>query len=79
MMKNTFVLQVITSLEILDTTQIVKETCPESVCFVRKEKLAKKLLMWIAVSDCGMSEPLFHTSTAVAINTSTYINECLEK
>ena len=57
----------------------VKETCPESVHFVRKEKLPKKLLAWIAVSDRGMSEPLFRTSKAVAINASTYINEFLEK
>ena len=35
--------------------------------------------MWIAVSDRGMSEPLFRTSKAVAINTSIYVNECLEK
>ncbi|XP_065656798.1 uncharacterized protein LOC136082208 [Hydra vulgaris] len=35
--------------------------------------------MWIAISDRGMSEPLFRTSKAVAINSSIYINECLEK
>ena len=33
----------------------IKETCPASVRFVGKEKSPKKLLMWIAVSDCGMS------------------------
>ena len=26
-----------------------------------------------------MSKPLFHTSKAVVINTSVYVNECLEK
>ena len=35
--------------------------------------------MWIAICDLGMSKPLFRTSTAAAINTSIYINECLEK
>ena len=35
--------------------------------------------MWIAVYNHGMSEPLFRTSKVVAINTSIYINECLEK
>ena len=35
--------------------------------------------MCVAVFDCGMSEPLFRTFKAVAINTSIYINECLEK
>ena len=57
----------------------MKETCPESVRFVGKEKFPKKLLMWIAVSERAMSEPLFRTSKAVAINISIYINECLEK
>ena len=56
-----------------------KKTCPESVHFIGKEKFPKKLLMWIAISDRGMSEPLFRTSKAVAINSSIYINECLEK
>ena len=35
--------------------------------------------MWITASDRCISEPLFCISTAVAINTSIYINECLEK
>ncbi|XP_065650579.1 uncharacterized protein LOC136078717 [Hydra vulgaris] len=56
-----------------------KKTCPESVRFIGKEKFPKKLLMWIAISDRGMSEPLFRTSKAVAINSSIYINEYLEK
>ncbi|XP_065662657.1 uncharacterized protein LOC136085293 [Hydra vulgaris] len=56
-----------------------KKACPESVRFIGKEKFPKKLLMWIAISDRGMSEPLFRTSKAVAINSSIYINECLEK
>ena len=56
----------------------IKETCPEKVRFVGKEKFPKKL-MGVAVYDRGMSEPLFRTSEAVAINTSIYINQCLEK
>ncbi|XP_065658019.1 uncharacterized protein LOC136082539 [Hydra vulgaris] len=56
-----------------------KKTCPESVRFIGKEKFPKKLLMWIAISDRGMSEPLFCTFKAVAMNSSIYINECLEK
>ena len=56
-----------------------KKISPESVRFIGKEKFPKKILMWIAISDLGMSEPLFRTSKAVAINSSTYINECLEK
>ncbi|XP_065650622.1 uncharacterized protein LOC136078752 [Hydra vulgaris] len=56
-----------------------KKTCPESVRFIGKEKFPKELLMWIAISDRGMSEPLFRTSKAVAINSSIYIIECLGK
>ncbi|XP_065668139.1 uncharacterized protein LOC136088367 [Hydra vulgaris] len=56
-----------------------KKTCQESVRFIGKEKFPKTLLMWIAISDRGMSEPLFRTSKAVAINSSIYINGCLEK
>ncbi|XP_065652787.1 uncharacterized protein LOC136080106 [Hydra vulgaris] len=56
-----------------------KKTCPESVRFIEKNKFPKKLLMWIAISDRDMSEPLFRTSKSVAINSSIYINECLEK
>ena len=56
-----------------------KETSSESVRFLGKVKFPKKLLMWIAVSERSMSEPSFRTSKAVAINTSIYINECLEK
>ena len=56
-----------------------KKTCPESVRFIGKEKFPKKFIMWIAISDRGMSEPLFRTSKTVAINSSIYVNECLEK
>ena len=57
----------------------INKNCPESVCFVGKDKFLKKLLMWIAVYNRGMSEPLFCTSKVVTINTSIYINQCLEK
>ncbi|XP_065660384.1 uncharacterized protein LOC136084198 [Hydra vulgaris] len=67
------------SLLVIDDEKYNKKTCPESVRFIGKEKFPKKLLMWIAISDRGMSEPLFRTSKAVAINSSIYINECLEK
>ncbi|XP_065664690.1 uncharacterized protein LOC136086324 [Hydra vulgaris] len=56
-----------------------KKTCPESVRCIGKEKFPKHLLMWVAISDRGMSESLFRTSKTVAINSSIYINECLEK
>ena len=33
--------------------------------------------MWIAMSNQGMSKPLFLPITSVAINSNIYINECL--
>jgi transposase len=56
-----------------------KSTCPDEVRFAGKEKFPKKLLMWIAISDRGLSEPLFRPSKSVAINSAIYIDECLEK
>ena len=35
--------------------------------------------MWIAISERGMSKPLFRKSSAVAINADIYIDECLNK
>jgi transposase len=55
-----------------------KNTCPEDVRFIGEEKFPKKLLMWIAISERGISKPLFRTSKSVAINSSIYISECLE-
>ena len=86
MMKNTFVLQMITSLEILDTTQPSKKHHANNM--LRKFSLCKKreisekinnVEKTFAVSDRDKSEALFRISTAVAFNTSIYINECLEK
>lgn len=56
-----------------------KNSCPESVRFVGKEKFPQKILVWIAISDRGLSAPLFRPSKSEAINSSTYINECLDK
>ena len=56
-----------------------KSTCPDSVRFAGKEKFPKKVLVWIAISDRGMSKPLFRPSKSVAINSSIYIDECLNK
>ena len=56
-----------------------KSTCPDSVRFAGKKKFPKKVLVWIAISDRGMSKPLFRPSKSVAINSSIYIDECLNK
>ena len=36
------------------------------------------MLMWLAISNRGMSIPYFRPSKSVAINTEIYINECLQ-
>ena len=56
-----------------------KTSCPESVRFAGKEKFPKKLLMWLAISERGMSQPLFRKSEALAITGPIYIAECLKK
>ena len=56
-----------------------KSSCPDNVRFAGKEKYSKKVLVWIAISDRGMSKPLFRPSTSVAIKSSIYIEECLEQ
>jgi hypothetical protein len=56
-----------------------KRKCPESVRFHGKEKFPKKILVWIAISKRGMSEPLFRPTKSVAINSEIYIDECLEQ
>ena len=56
-----------------------REKCPDHIRFKGKDKYPKKLLMWIAISERGMSKPLFRKSSAVAINADIYIDECLNK
>ena len=45
-----------------------KSTCLNSVLFAGKDKLQKKVLVWIAISDRGMSKPFYRLSKSVAIN-----------
>ena len=47
-----------------------KSSCPDSVRFAGKEKFSEKVLVWIAISNRGMSKPLFRRSKSVAINSS---------
>ena len=52
---------------------------PENIRFAAKEKFQKKILVWIAISERGISVPLFRPSTSVAISSDVYINEFLEQ
>ena len=53
--------------------------CPDHIRFKGKDKYPKKLLMWIAISERGMSKPLFRKFSAVATNAYIYIDEWLNK
>ena len=52
-----------------------KSKCPDSVCFAGKEKYADKVIVWVAISNRGISKPLFRPSKTEAVNSGIYINE----
>ena len=56
-----------------------KKNCPEDIRFAGKEKYPVKLMVWIAISECGMSQPYFRMHRSAAIKAPIYINECLRK
>lgn len=53
--------------------------CSDNVRFKAKEKFPHKILVWIAGSEKGLSEPLIKSSKSEAINQDVYRKECLEK
>ena len=55
-----------------------KEKCSDDFRFIGKEKYPQKILMWIAISNRGISKPYFCLSKSWAINSDTYISECLQ-
>ena len=48
------------------------------VSFIKKNNYPKKILMWVAISNRGMSIPYFRPSKSVTVNTEIYIKECLQ-
>ena len=38
----------------------------------------RKILMWITISNRGISKPYFRLSKSVAVNSNIYITECLQ-
>lgn len=56
-----------------------KSACPDNVRFVGKEKFPKKILVWIAISNRGLSKPLIRPTRSEAINSEIYVKECLTK
>ena len=55
-----------------------KGDAPDSVKFSAVKKFESKLLMWIAISDRGISKPYFVPSKE-AVTKEVYSNECIRK
>ena len=51
---------------------------PDDVKYKKTRKFEPKVLLWIAISENGMSKPYLQNS-GMAINQKIYQNECLEK
>jgi len=49
-----------------------------AVKYIEHSKFPKKVLLWLAISSEGMSEPVFFQS-GLAVNSERYIAECLPK
>lgn len=56
-----------------------KDSCPDSVRFKGQDKFPRKTLVWVAISERGISKPLVRKSKACAIDRTIYIEECLQK
>ena len=56
-----------------------KDTCPDNVRFKGQDKYPVKVLVWIAISERGMTKPFVRLHKSAAINRKLYIDECLEK
>ena len=53
-----------------------KSLCPDEVRYAMKKKYEKKLLVWIAISSKGISNP-YIVESGNAIDATVYINKCL--
>jgi hypothetical protein len=51
---------------------------PENVKFIYKEKFQSKVLVWIAISPRGLSQPYIVQTKGFAINSNIYVNECIK-
>ena len=52
-----------------------KSKCPDGVSFAGKEKYPDKVRVWVAISNNGISKPLFLPSKSEAVNSDIYIDE----
>ena len=54
------------------------QKCPDDIRFVGKEKFPKKVLVWVAISEHGISRPVIRGAKSESIKSNIYI-ECLAK
>ena len=54
-----------------------KSKCPDSVRFAGKEKYPNKVRVWVAISNRGISKPLFRPSKSEAVDSDIYKKECI--
>lgn len=55
------------------------EATPDNVKYASKAKFEKKVLVWVALSLKGVSQPFFQSCRAKAIDSDQYISKCLPK
>lgn len=54
------------------------ESAPDNVKFKTKQKFEKKLLVWLAISQRGISS-CFIVPSGMAVNQDIYLNDCIKK
>ncbi|MBK5647740.1 MAG: hypothetical protein I4N51_12150 [Acinetobacter sp.] len=55
------------------------EECPDNVKYKEKAKFADKILVWCAISIRGISRPYVGRVRGEAVDSESYINNCLTK
>lgn len=55
-----------------------KENAPNSVKYKQKRKFEPKVMLYVVISEEGISKPIFKVG-GNAVNADTYVNECLAK
>ena len=68
----------ITCPEVRAITRMTNQNVQTMLALLGENKYPQKILMWLAISNRGMSIPYFRPSKSVAINTEIYIYECLQ-
>ena len=54
------------------------QATPDKVKHYAKKKFEPKVMLWIAISPKGMSDPVLSSGKSMSVTANTYINECLK-